>query len=79
MMLFSAQLKLLPMMGWVSIFDDFWQVRSPTIEIPRQYSAYTPPHFKNTLPIPQVPASFNKNHTPPTLQTGKRYPAASCK
>jgi len=24
MMLFSAQLKLLPMMGWVSIFDDFW-------------------------------------------------------
>ena len=25
MMLFSAQLKLLPMMGWVSIFDDFWQ------------------------------------------------------
>ena len=25
MMLFSAQLKLLPMMGWVSIFDDFWK------------------------------------------------------
>jgi peptide/nickel transport system permease protein len=25
MMLFSVQLKLLPMMGWVSIFDDFWQ------------------------------------------------------
>jgi len=25
MMLFSAQLKLLPMMGWVSIFDNFWQ------------------------------------------------------
>jgi peptide/nickel transport system permease protein len=24
MMLFSAHLKLLPMMGWVSIFDDFW-------------------------------------------------------
>jgi len=25
MMLFSVQLKLLPMMGWVSVFDDFWQ------------------------------------------------------
>jgi peptide/nickel transport system permease protein len=25
MMLFSVQLKLLPMMGWVSLFDDFWQ------------------------------------------------------
>jgi peptide/nickel transport system permease protein len=24
MMLFSAQLKLLPMMGWVSIFNNFW-------------------------------------------------------
>ena len=24
MMLFSVQLKLLPMMGWVSIFDNFW-------------------------------------------------------
>jgi peptide/nickel transport system permease protein len=25
MMLFSVQLKLLPMMGWVSIFDEFWK------------------------------------------------------
>jgi peptide/nickel transport system permease protein len=25
MMLFSVQLRLLPMMGWVSIFDDFWK------------------------------------------------------
>jgi peptide/nickel transport system permease protein len=25
MMLFSVQLKLLPMMGWVSIFDNFWR------------------------------------------------------
>ena len=25
MMLFSAQLKLLPMMGWVSVFDHFWK------------------------------------------------------
>jgi len=25
MMLFSVQLKLLPMMGWVSVFENFWQ------------------------------------------------------
>jgi hypothetical protein len=33
-------------------------VRSPIIEIPRQYPAYTPPLLKNTPPIPRVPRQF---------------------
>jgi hypothetical protein len=36
----------------------YCKLRSLTIEIPRQYPAYTPPHFKNTQPIPQVTGQF---------------------
>ena len=32
----------------------FWQVRSPTIEIPRQYPAKTPPNKKTYLAYPAI-------------------------
>ena len=46
-----------------------WQVRSPTIKIPRQYPAYlasTPPYLKKVPRLSRkYPAGFNKKHTPP--------------
>jgi hypothetical protein len=48
-----------------------------------RYPANIPPIPRSFKKIPDLsrtyPAGFNKVHTPPTLQIGKRYPAASCK